>query len=528
MYNLLTDPLITAELADGERSRFALPEVFAAMIRNEVAGFPALRPHQSAAWHCFLAQLGALTLHRAEKTTLPDTPEDWRDLLRGLTPDFADEEPWRLIVEDGAKPAFLQPPEPTGIRYTGRAETADMLDMLIGQKNHDLKDDSLQHSAPEDWIFALISKQTGDGFNGSGNYGIARMNGGSSSRLTMGLAPLAAQQAAPTPGGRLRHDLMLLRDSRTQQLKENAALQYPERGGIALLWLFPWPLEEKSGLALQELDIWFIEICRRIRLQQRDQGIYALTGTSKKERVAAKANKGNIGDPWAPVEKSGKTITFGERRFSYKAISDWLFKGDFTLPVSLRGADLSRHDGDWALILQVIGRGNSKTHGYHERRIIFPREIGKYTLTEREKLQRLSKELMDEIAVLDRALGHAIAIAASHGRGEGPKKDNYGKGKYWRDQLDDLADRQFFPTLWKIFEATLEEDDQAHDAAKHHYLRALIGAAEAFLNEACDSVAGATFRHRARARAQRRFYGGIRKEFDWYKSSKKETDHAAA
>ena len=61
--------------------------------------------------------------------------------------------------------------------------------MLITARNHDLKNAVAKNAEPEDWIYALVSLQTCEGYSGGGNYGIARMNGGSSSRPMLGLAP---------------------------------------------------------------------------------------------------------------------------------------------------------------------------------------------------------------------------------------------------------------------------------------------------------------------------------------------------
>ena len=74
--NLITDSLIS--LAGGEK--VTLPGLFAAMVRGEVRGFPALRPHQRPAWHMFLVQMGALSLWTAGRDNLPD---DAADLERG-------------------------------------------------------------------------------------------------------------------------------------------------------------------------------------------------------------------------------------------------------------------------------------------------------------------------------------------------------------------------------------------------------------------------------------------------------------
>lgn len=191
--NSLTDPLIQSDWG-----LHSLPGLMAEMARGEVAGFPALRPYQRPAWHMFLVQLATLALDARERSDLPEAEVDWGDALRALTPAHPDDAPWHLVVEDRAKPAFLQPPDPGGLKWSA-VPTPDALDMLITARNHDLKARIAQEAAPQDWIFALVSVQTMEGFGGAGNYGIARMNGGSSSRVMLSLAPVADASSAPNP-----------------------------------------------------------------------------------------------------------------------------------------------------------------------------------------------------------------------------------------------------------------------------------------------------------------------------------------
>ena len=190
MHNLLTDPLLRARLSDGTVEALSLPEVYEVLAADRVDSFPALRPHQRHAWHAFLAQLGALALYRAGRGTPPESAKEWGSLIRGLTTDFGDDDPWRLIVEDPAQPAFMQCSTPKGLGdHRRRVIAPDDLDILVTAKNHDLKRTIAIEAMPEDWIFALIDLQTMAGFFGAGNYGIARMNGGYSTRPCLGLAP---------------------------------------------------------------------------------------------------------------------------------------------------------------------------------------------------------------------------------------------------------------------------------------------------------------------------------------------------
>ena len=71
--NLLTDPLIRFDRHDGTAAVGTLPAVFDLLLRDEIAGFPALRPHQRHAWHAFLVQLGTVALLRAGLKT----PAGW-------------------------------------------------------------------------------------------------------------------------------------------------------------------------------------------------------------------------------------------------------------------------------------------------------------------------------------------------------------------------------------------------------------------------------------------------------------------
>ena len=82
--NLLTQPLLQAAPVGW----VTLPGLLSCLARDEVASFPALRPHQSPAWHMFLVQLAALALHRAGASRLPEAETEWVQVLRGLTPDF--------------------------------------------------------------------------------------------------------------------------------------------------------------------------------------------------------------------------------------------------------------------------------------------------------------------------------------------------------------------------------------------------------------------------------------------------------
>ena len=191
MLNILEESIIRVRTSAGER-RASLPETLALLMRDEVEAFPALRPHQRHAWHAFLVQIGAMALQRAGVSEPSTDAPKWQTLIRGLTPNFPADEPWRLVVDDITKPAFMQPPASAAERerdYEGKVLTPDELDMLITSKNHDLKRAVASDGGVDDWLFALVSLQTMEGIGGKLNYGISRMPSGYGNRPAFSLTP---------------------------------------------------------------------------------------------------------------------------------------------------------------------------------------------------------------------------------------------------------------------------------------------------------------------------------------------------
>lgn len=525
MTNLLTQSLIG--VAPG--GALSLPGLLAALARDEVDSFPALRPHQAPAWHMFLVQLAALALHRGGQSELPRDESDWRDLLRGLTPDFVDDAPWCLVVDDWMKPAFLQPPVPKGVKLENPVITPDALDLLITSKNHDLKQAVAQASAPEDWIFALVSLQTGEGYGGAGNQGVARMNGGSSSRSMVTLAPLAGGKAmTPHHGTWFRRDIRVLLESREAELERNSNLAYPDAGGLGLVWLAPWP--EGAQLQLRELDIWFIEICRRIRLVGDGNGVFAYKGTSKATRVDAKVFKGVLGDPFAPVHKTeNKSLTLGDGDFDYARLTSLLLSGDWILPLLARPAPLERAGETMALVCAALSRGNSKTDGFKSR--ILPLD-GKRVFAlgaRRQVLFELAQEQMKDIDTINKALGFALALAAAGGDRDKMKKEHYGHAAGARSQFDRAADTFFFDHLWAR-DAAQQQGGEALKAEQTSLRRTLLRHAEAAFDAALPAIPCASlFLPRAEARARSAFTGRLRNSFPdlFVKAPTEDADHAA-
>jgi CRISPR system Cascade subunit CasA len=214
---------------------------------------------------------------------------------------------------------------------------------------------------PDDWLFALLTLQTMEGFLGAGNYGISRMNGGFANRAALSIAPRGG------PGAHMQRDLRRVLALRG---KLRGATGYANKGGLALVWLAPW--DGTTSLRQNALDEWYIEICRRVRLTLCDGVMGARTAGSKVSRVLP-IEGGVTGDPWSPIvlEKAGtaKSLTVDARGFGYRRMVDFMFSDGGVQPSPLQQPDASDEPEGLQLVARALTRGQGKTEGYHERRV---------------------------------------------------------------------------------------------------------------------------------------------------------------
>lgn len=508
MHNLLVDPLFRARLHGGQAAHLSLPEVFAALTADRVVAFPALRPHQRHAWHAFLCQLGVVALHRAGLRDAVESAGEWRTLLRATTAGFADDQPWRLVVDDPGQPAFMQTPSPHGLtEYRKWKESPDDLDILVSAKNHEIKQTTAVNAAPEDWVFALIDLQTMGGYLGAGNYPIARMNGGYSSRPCVGLAP-----ADGGFGAHLCFDVKRMLGSREALLDSYPDYFRPD-GGIALAWLEPW--DGTDSLDLRELDPYFIEVCRRVRLALNNGGLAARSAASKTPRISAKTAGGDVGDFWTPVRKQdGKALSLSSVGFRYDRLAELVLEHTYRRPPAMQTtADRGTR---WRLVARGVAAGQGKTEGYHERADIALSTATAHALSrtdERDRLAVIAQEQIEEVEDVMKALRFGIAVAAGGGRDAADltKAHRSHAGPYAR-RLDAKADALFFPALDDRYAAAGAEEAPARAVRRASFARALIRTAVELLGEAVETVpCPAIHRPRARARAETAFWGRLRK-----------------
>ncbi len=499
-YSLLDEPLIRARLVDGGHAmKYTLPGLFVALARDEVRDFPALRPHQRHPWHAFLVQLAAMALHHSKQTPPFTTEQEWKSALLALTPEHPDGAAWCLIASHD-RPAFMQAPVPGGdvSSWKNTLHAPDELDMLVTSKNHDLKAARMQQAMPDDWLMALISLQTQEGFLGAGNYGISRMNGGFASRPAIGAIPKGHW------GKRWQRDVAALINHR-DEIVESMGLC--NENGNGLLWLTKWNGE--NSLAFSSLDPFYIEFCRRIRLVQIAQPthICAIATGSKAARVEAKERNGITGDAWIPIDPAaGKALTITSDGFHYKLAAELLFGNKYRPPVA-QAIDASDGMDGIVILAQGVTRGQGKTEGYHERRIpISPKVRNMLRQNQTDQLAKIAGERVDAVGKMRGVLWTALAALFD----QGADKDRFSdsakdKAGVFSMAFEQAEDARFFDDLNAEIEAS--EPDQV----RLQWLLAMADRAEAILKTAF--VAGPQSgeqRYRARSAALSRFHGSLR------------------
>lgn len=496
-FSLLTEPIIRYRRAsDAQTVSASLPELLVALAADDVRDYPALRPHQRHPWHAFLVQLAAIALHQAERTAVFETAPEWRDALLALTPDDPDGAAW-CLVSPPDRPALLQAAVVGASVSTWKSEAyaADEIDMLVTSKNHDLKGSRAHRAQPEDWLFALLSLQTQEGFLGAGNYGISRMNGGFASKPGVGVA------AVGLPGARWARDIaaLLARRERTVQ-----AHGFQEEDGLALVWLAPW--DGLGSLSFAKLDPFYIEICRRIRLRCVNEKMMALGTGSKAARIAGKELNGLTGDAWTPIDvEGGKALTITANGFNYKLVSELMFGGKYQPPTA-HNLDQPVSGGGLVFITQGITRGQGKTEGYHERRVpISPKLRTRLISNQKVQLERIAAQRIAAIGEMRKLLWLALAVLFANGDSGDSADGNKNKASKFSAPFERGEDTRFFDDLNEELEAT------DPTAQRLQWLLGLVERAEAILKKAFDAGPRSSVqKYRAQSAALLRFHSGLR------------------
>ena len=326
------------------------------------------------------------------------------------------------------------------------------------------------------------------GYSGKLNYGIAKMNGAYGNR------PLFATARDIGWATRWRRDVSLLL---AQRAKITASYGFDAETGRALLWLEPWDGVEQ--LSVNELDPFFIEACRRIRLIIDQDAVVANWTTSKASRIAAKKQRGNLGDTWTPIRiEDGAALT--ARNLHYARLQKILFGDEHQpSPASIPQPD----DGDEPMLAcQILARGDRGTEGYHERYIIIPPKARRLlaTLEGRRLLSELSRQRLHQIRDVTKVLRRALAALLQGGPDE--LDLHASEIAPFAEPLDFEIDRIFFRELFEDIELSFE-------AARIKWLNQLLALARQILDQAEQSTPIPAARvFRARAAAEREFRRG--------------------
>ena len=511
MFNILTDGLIRTRLEGRGTLTLSLPEVYEALGADQVTGFPALRRHQDHAWHAFLAQLGAIATERSGRAAPARSARDWRRNLRKLTDGAGEDEAWELVQPDESKPGFLQPGMPLGARpYKRRIPCPDDLDILVTANNHDVKQSIARNASVDDWIMALITVQTMAKYDGNGKRNVVRMNKGLGSRPALGLAP-----AEGGVGAHVMSDIRRMLAYRDTLLAEHAE-KFDGRHGIALVWTEPWDGTTTIPIGSGQLDPYFIEVCRRIRLQTRADGsIVAHDTMTEKHRIAGAEALGVVGDFWTPIDHKRKVcLTLNEVGFTYRRLCDLLFDPDtWTLPGAMQVANGER--GAWRIVARCLAGGQGETQGYHEEtRIAFSPETARAiggTPDERAQLADIAKRRMGDAAQVERALETAMRRGAGQRPGtKDASKEQKAAGYQAVRHLREAVTRRIFQSIDDEYRSSSEDE---RTAARTKFARFAIAIARGLLSETeRTGLRGGAWRHKRRNEARRAFEGRLREK----------------
>jgi len=464
----LHEALLGVEYRGGSRARVTLPGLLERLGRGDPVDLTGVQAHQQHAVHAFLVQVAAMAVHRSWDDRQRRSESAWRAALLELS--GGSREAWCLIVPDLSQPAFLQAPVPEGsldpLPYEHLAPV-DELDVLVTAKGHDVKARRPRPNDPELWAYALIALQTTQGYFGSGNYGVSRMNGGHGSRPGVGLAPDV------TLGGRFARDTAVLLGARPATVRRHG---YRKAGGLCLTWTVPW--DGRDSLPLHRLDPYHVEICRRMRLVEGAGGsIVARRGNSRAPRLAAAERGGDVGDPWIPVSAAtGKALTVTAAGWTYGRLAEVLFSARWRRAPALEAAAA---DGAAPVVVaRVLVRGQGETGGYHERIVSFParaRRILEDPVT-REHVAGLVERWLALASAARSQILHVALCTLLQGGPENLRLDD-GRTRPWLDALEQDIDGEFFSLLFEHGESAPEVADRAFQSVLAELVRRQLEAA---------------------------------------------------
>jgi CRISPR system Cascade subunit CasA len=453
--NILEDCVFEVSGPQGETATKTLPGLVAGICDGTVAELPGLRFHQRAALHTFLAQLAAGTACRVCGGILPKDEAGWRDAF--LRVSAGDPAPWDLIPKGDDKAGFMQPvlsPEDLAGMKTFRSPQE--MDVLVASKNFVIKSHVIRDPEPQDWIFALISRQTFGTYDGRENFGIARTNGGSGSRSFWSLT------SGETFGEHVLRDIEILIAERLaveRGDRPDSPLSNFKADGLFLTWMRPWDTDEQIDPF--QCDPFFIEVSRRIRFTGSSDAITVLRAGSKKARMINPTN-GVYGDAWYPVTGKGgdlKALTMSDMGLTSRLICQVMFglDGRFTIPLC---AKPRKNETGLRLVAACLVGGQGKTGGYHDCEIPIPDGIIRlFDLPDaKEALAQEAERLLKEDSHVCASVRTSMRVLFNSGEKPDPKR-LIAAADAAQSRISAELERDFFIRLGRRSDPELKSND---------------------------------------------------------------------
>jgi CRISPR system Cascade subunit CasA len=235
-----------------------------------------------------------------------------------------------------------------------------------------------------------------------------------------------------------------------------------------LTWLRPWD-RAASQSTLAQLEPYFIEAVRPLRLRIVNSKIVALAATSSERQIGPKSlDSGDIGDPWLPInvndKKKGRSaLTVSASGWTPDLLCRLLFQDGIECTPLQRPRPGTA--GALNLVGSVLVRGKGTTDGFHAFTLpVSARACSWLTRPEdRDRLAKHAKEMLGDAKEVERILRGAI-VALAQG---GPEPVDFGDDSLqaWsRAVVHGFTlgwPERFFPALWQC----VESDPQAVRAA---------------------------------------------------------------
>jgi len=236
---------------------------------------------------------------------------------------------------------------------------------------------------------------------------------------------------------------------------------------------------------INELEPFFVEAVRPVRLVSGVDGMFAMGAISKARLIGPKAlDSGVLGDPWIPInvadnKKGESALTLAAAGWTPEKLVDLLFEKGFRLMPLQKARSGS---GDLLFIGSAIVRGQGTTEGFHSFRVPVPAKV-RATLLGAQAAQPLAafaRELLQAAAAAAAALRAALMSMAEGGPEKlDPEKKSIAA---WTKQVSAIATHRwndrFFPTLWQA------ADPSARESVKSEWKASLVAEVRQALQDA--------------------------------------------